>query len=574
MPKIRVACAIRTLICLSIAVIGCTPVPDSDFYETEGILSIFAENLDVSDDWALSQSGSLYYRKVSHGPSSAFNLHFPFYLQNPGDYEIWFLVKNSEPESIEPAELRIEVTDREGTQHHYSTVLLTNENLFHWISPVRDGNTEPVRFSDSGFYSVNVSTSPGHKLFIHKLQMMYDPENRPSGLGLPETNRPNMDPVLEKREERVSMPPAWSFGVMEGGTENKSDEINERTQKIIAELTPGSVIRELPHLADIGQYEGTGLRQHIEMAANPLLVTYELPFAFYQNDLLIPELFTGMSDELKIRWLQFQTLNSIMKVFEPELLNHADSASESGRILIQQFEELTSFRKKLFPYIYSLSHLAVTSGERPVRGDSNDPTQFRLGEAFLVAPVYEEGVEEKFVYLPEGIWIDELTGRLYEGGQSWLIETPITKIPLFRRVGSIVPYRMDISDLLRGYSHRLIIDIVAGAPGTFRLYEDDGVTTNYRRGEYSTTAFRYFEHDDHATFTIGRMVGGFTGQPSEKELKLKFKYIRGPVSVLANETVLEEGAGLNQWHYNEDKEELILNWIQPNEIKTDFIIRF
>jgi hypothetical protein len=290
MPKFRVTGALRTIIvCLSVSVIGCIPVPDSDYYETGGNLSILAETLDVSNDSTLYQSGSLSYREVSTGPSSAFNLQFPFYLQNPGLYEIWLLVKNSEPESIDPVELRIEVTDREGSLVQYSTASLSNEDLFHWISPVRDGNTEQVHLSEPGFYSVNVSTSPAHKIFIHKFQMMNDPENRPTGLGLPETNRPNMDPVLERREERNPLPPAWSFGVLDGELENITDELYERTQKIISEQTPGSVIRELPHLADLGQDEITGLRQHIEMAANPLLVTYELPFAFYQNDLLNPE---------------------------------------------------------------------------------------------------------------------------------------------------------------------------------------------------------------------------------------------------------------------------------------------
>lgn len=566
------------LLTLAIFLFSCTSIPESDFYETEGIVSIYASNLDSSDNWTEYRLGSLTSKLSSDIGSASNIIDFPFYLQNPGNYEIWILIKkiNNSGSVNEPTDVRVEVDDTEGYLRHYSTAAITRGDLLHWITPTQDGLIDLAEFKASGFYRVSLRIPSGHDIVVHKLQMTNSPENRPAGLGLPETDRANMDPVLEKREQRISLPPAWIFGVLKGGAGLMSENLAGQIDNKLNEQFVGSRYRGVPEFPNLGHSEIYGLREHIELISNPQLITYDLPFAFYMSDLSIPERYSKMPDELKVRWLQFQTFNSVMSVFDPDKLLQFNPESDKSLLVQQQIEKLTALRRSLFPYLYSLAHLAGTSGERPVKGDVNYPTQFRLGEAFLVAPVYEQGAEERFVYLPDGLWYHYSTDMLYEGGQSWLIETPVTEIPLFRRAGSIVPFRDNGTDydLLSGESHRLTIEVAAGAPGTFRLYEDDGITANYQRGEFSTTAFRYFEHDDHSTFTIGRMVRGIPGQSAEKELKLVFKYSDKPESVIANETVLSEGNGLNQWYYKEEMQELIVNWVQPNQIKTDFKIQY
>ncbi len=573
-----VTCA--CILLLAVSLFSCTSVPQSDFYETEGIVSIYATSLDSTDNWHEHRMGSLNSRVSSDDGSSMKVLHFPFYLQKPGRYEIWLLSKKSDNtigyNDDEPIEVRIDIADREGFLQHSSTATIARGDLLHWITPTIDGLIDRANFKESGHYRVSLIIPPGHNMVVHKLQMTNTPENRPAGLGLPETNRANMDPVLEKREQRVALPPSWSFGVLKGGADFMSEKLAGQIDSRLNDYFEGSQYRGLPEIPGLGQSDINGLREHIELSSNPRLITYELPFAFYPSDLSSPELFSNMTDELKVRWLQFQTFNSTMSIFDPDSILQFYPESDKSLLIQQQIADLTALRRALFPYIYSLAHLAGTAGDRPVIGDVNYPTQFRLGEAFLVAPVYEQGIEERFVYLPDGLWYHNSSGMLYEGGQSWLIESPVTEIPLFRRAGSIVPFRDNgsDSDLLSGASHRLTIEIAAGAPGTFRLYEDDGLTTNYQTGAFSTTAFRYFEHEDYATFTIGRMVGGFSGQSAGKELRLVFKYADKPESVIANETVLSEGNGMNQWYFEEQREELIVNWVQPNQIKTDFVIHF
>ena len=60
--------------------------------------------------------------------------------------------------------------------------------------------------------------------------------------------------------------------------------------------------------------------------------------------------------------------------------------------------------------------------------------QYMFGPDLLVAPVMEEGVSERSVYLPEGeTWTECYTGKKFEGGQTVTAAAPIDIIPAFIR---------------------------------------------------------------------------------------------------------------------------------------------
>src|SRR5690625_4383669 len=113
--------------------------------------------------------------------------------------------------------------------------------------------------------------------------------------------------------------------------------------------------------------------------------------------------------------------------------------------------------------------------------------------------------------------------------------------------------------------NHLEIEIYGGGmgAGTFGYYEDDGISENYLDGEYSTMAFRYFEHDTHGVLTIGKRVRGYPGQPDRYQMTLRFKHIPEPVTIKANGETLEDSV----WTYNNDSEELVLEWKQMADQK-------
>lgn len=103
-------------------------------------------------------------------------------------------------------------------------------------------------------------------------------------------------------------------------------------------------------------------------------------------------------------------------------------------------------RERLCPYIRDCMKAASESGApvmRPLFYDfPEDKDSWEIEDAYmfgpdlLVAPVMEEGVTERSVYLPKGAaWKDAYTKKTYEGGQRVTVPAPIDIIPVFMRDG-------------------------------------------------------------------------------------------------------------------------------------------
>ena len=62
--------------------------------------------------------------------------------------------------------------------------------------------------------------------------------------------------------------------------------------------------------------------------------------------------------------------------------------------------------------------------------------EYMFGPDILVAPVMEEKVTQRSVYLPAGAaWTDANTGEVYRRGQSVVVPAPLDIIPVFFRDG-------------------------------------------------------------------------------------------------------------------------------------------
>jgi len=59
---------------------------------------------------------------------------------------------------------------------------------------------------------------------------------------------------------------------------------------------------------------------------------------------------------------------------------------------------------------------------------------YMFGPDILVAPIMEEGICERSIYLPEGVeWMDAYTGQKYFGGSLVTVPAPINVIPVLVR---------------------------------------------------------------------------------------------------------------------------------------------
>ena len=158
-------------------------------------------------------------------------------------------------------------------------------------------------------------------------------------------------------------------------------------------------------------------------------------------------------------------------------------------------------RLRLLPYWYTSFaqyHFAGTPVVRAmplVSGFEAQPArvsevrdQYMVGDALLVAPI-APGARSRKVALPEGSWFDFYTGRLVGDGRGEVeVTPPLSQIPLLVRDGGLVsligdrqwaPSRDEVLALeVRHYGLK---------PGATLLYDDDGETFDYERGERSWT---------------------------------------------------------------------------------------
>ena len=127
--------------------------------------------------------------------------------------------------------------------------------------------------------------------------------------------------------------------------------------------------------------------------------------------------YKGMGTELFIRWTQASALMPMMQ-FSYAPWNLDENAVEICRKYAQLHEDLGS-------YIYQLALQNGETGDpiaRPLFYDHPDDEQaylisdqFMVGERFLVAPVLKEGAVERDIYLPEGLWKDYWSSKVYKG---------------------------------------------------------------------------------------------------------------------------------------------------------------
>jgi alpha-D-xyloside xylohydrolase len=238
--------------------------------------------------------------------------------------------------------------------------------------------------------------------------------------------------------------------------------------------------------------------------------------------------------ELNLRWFQFGAFVPLFRSHGEfpyrEIFNIAPEGSEVYNSLVWH----DKLRYRLMPYIYSqagdMYHKDGTLMRALVMDFPQDVAvrnigdQYMFGPALLVAPVYEYRSHLREVYLPAGSqWYDFHTGKVYEGGQRISATTPLSRMPLFVRAGSIIPTGPDIQYTDQLLNAPLTLLVYTGADGAFELYEDDGRSYAYEGGAWSRIPMNY---DAAAgTLTIGKRIGEFAGM--EKNRTIHVRWIAG-----------------------------------------------
>ena len=93
-------------------------------------------------------------------------------------------------------------------------------------------------------------------------------------------------------------------------------------------------------------------------------------------------------------------------------------------------------------------------------------------------------------------------------------------MPIFVRAGSIVPLGPELEWASQKPADPLELRVYRGADGTFTLYEDEGDTYNYEKGQFATIPLAW--DDGKQTLTIGDRKGEFPGMLKDRTFHIVF----------------------------------------------------
>ena len=206
--------------------------------------------------------------------------------------------------------------------------------------------------------------------------------------------------------------------------------------------------------------------------------------------------------DLALRWLEFGLLTPLMR-------NHSAVGTRMQEYyrfpeVLPAVRNMIRLRYALLPYLYSefmKAALENTSYFRPLAFDyPDDPDarevedQLLLGEGLMAAPVYVQNAHGRHVYLPEPMKllrlraVDDYDEEILPAGHHY-IRCALDEMLLFIRPGHIIPVAQPANNTseLDDASLTLWSFLPNGESAEYRMYRDDGVTTEYERKEHWKT---------------------------------------------------------------------------------------
>ncbi len=220
--------------------------------------------------------------------------------------------------------------------------------------------------------------------------------------------------------------------------------------------------------------------------------------------------------ELFTRWFQYGCFLPVFRSHGTDFRRELWNFGEPGSMFYDALIKMNQLRYRLIPYIYSLAArvwkddytmfrlLAFDFPQDAAAREIDD--QFLFGDSLMVCPItvpmyydkdsrpVENAAKTRKVYLPEGTgWYDFWTEEYYEGGQVITAEAPIDIIPVYVKTGSIIPMTCSMQYVDEIPDAPIEVCVYPGKDAVYELYEDEGNSYRYEKGEYSLTKMTWSE---------------------------------------------------------------------------------
>ena len=289
----------------------------------------------------------------------------------------------------------------------------------------------------------------------------------------------------------------------------------------------------------------------------------------------------AVAPELYTRWIQFG-------IFSPILRTHTTKNPEAERRIWAYPDPYASAMKAAFQLRYAMQPYLYTEARRtwetgvaflhPLYYDSPEADQayarrdeYKFGDNMVVAPIVtpadpQTKVSEKSVWLPEGDWVEWMTGERLKGPGVFDRKFQINQIPVYVRAGSIVPEQPEMRYTGEKPIDPLIFEVLpfadAQKESEYSVYEDSDIAERYQQGEFARTPIRISRTSATEYLAqIGGAEGTYQGMPKSRAYELHFDGVIQPTQVTVDGHKLKPWKLVAQnagWRFDKEKKQLTI----------------
>lgn len=271
--------------------------------------------------------------------------------------------------------------------------------------------------------------------------------------------------------------------------------------------------------------------------------------------------------ELLTRWIELGAFNPIYR-------DHTSSGTADQEPWVHgpEYEAIRKryieLRYRLLPYTYTAIEESFRAGiplmrpiflEYPQAAEFyGDERNFLFGDDFLVEPVVTEMLDAEEIKFPPGTWYDFWTSKRFTNKDKIMLRPKLDELPLYVRSGAIIPLQPVIQATNLTPSGPLELRVYPGENCRGSLYQDDGHTYGYEKGEFLRVAYACKVSSNGVSVSSRIEQNGHTPWWNTAEVKV-YGVSSSPKEVrLGDQT-------MTGWHYDDDAH--AVSFTVPNAVR-------
>jgi alpha-glucosidase len=265
----------------------------------------------------------------------------------------------------------------------------------------------------------------------------------------------------------------------------------------------------------------------------------------------------AVDPEIYTRWVQFGA-------FSPILRTHTTKNPDAERRIWAYPEPYSSVLRSAFqlreamePYLYTEARRTYDTGVAFLRpryyywpeddAAYTSKNEYVFGDQLIAAPVTAAadkvtGLTAEQVWLPKGDWMEWPTGKHFSGPVSADRSFTIAQIPVYVKVGAIVPMQPPMLRTGEKPVDPLIVNVwplASGSSSNYSVYEDSGASVEYQSGVFARTPIKAAQTGDTLRVEIGPVQGSYPGMLKTRGYELRLPADWPPAAVTVNGKALK-----------------------------------